>query len=249
MAYQDITIGTENGGAGDTPFVAWTKAKAMFTELYTLTAVSVTGATSLTSSALGKVHLCSGTSADYTVDLPTAVGNEGVIIFKGINALTKVVTIAGSGGELIDGESSRKISTDGMLSLMSDGSNWVVVNEVGSWIPYTPVLGGFSADPSFTRTDFWRVGKLCTVRIINNASGTSNATTKTITGPFNAAEVSHGFASVVLNAGTIQTTPGVVRTRLASATMDIYRNNDLGTTAWTNSGNCVYALYITYRIA
>ena len=35
MSYQDITIGTANAGGGDTPFSAWTKAKAMFTELYT----------------------------------------------------------------------------------------------------------------------------------------------------------------------------------------------------------------------
>lgn len=249
MAYQEVVIGTANAGNGDTPFDAWTKTKSNIEELYGLAPVSITGATSLTSSALGKVHLCSGTSADYTVDLPTAVGNEGVIIFKGINALTKVVTIAGSGGQTIDGESSRTISTDGMIAVMSDGSNWVVVNEVGSWIPYTPVLAGWSADPTFARTDFWRVGKLITVRIINSTSGTSNATTKTITGPFNAAEASHGSLLVVVNNGTAQTTPGVARTRVGSSTIDLYRNNDLGSTAWTSSGNCSIAMYITYRMA
>lgn len=34
MAQQNITIGTANAGGGDTPFAAWTKAQANFTELY-----------------------------------------------------------------------------------------------------------------------------------------------------------------------------------------------------------------------
>ncbi len=34
MSQQNITIGTANAGAGDTPFTAWTKTQANFTDLY-----------------------------------------------------------------------------------------------------------------------------------------------------------------------------------------------------------------------
>lgn len=230
------------------------KINENFVELYAAidaaAPTSITGAISLDATAFGKIHLCSGTSADYAVDLPTAVGNSGrSLILKGIGALTKVVTIQGVSGQLIDGESTRKFSSEGSFTLISDGTGWHILNEVGSWIPYTPVVTGFSADPTYIRTDYWRVGKLCTVRIVGSASGTSNATTKTITVPFNAAEISHGTCTVVINGGTVATTPGVCATRASSATMDVYRNSDLGTTTWTASGNARYNLSVTYRIA
>lgn len=235
---------------GETGLVIRTKINDQFTELYGLAVTTITGATSLDAGDLGATHVLTGTSADYTVDLPTAVGNSGTsIAFKGSSALTKVVTIAGSSGQTIDGEASRKISTSGLIILMSDGSNWIVMNEVGSWIPYTPVLAGFSADPTFTRTDYFRVGKLCTLRIISLASGTSNATTKTITAPFNAAEVCHGICQIVINNTTVATTPGLCATTASSNVINVYRNNDVGTTAWTASGGCRYNLNLTYRIA
>lgn len=229
------------------------KMNANFVELYAAIDAaapeSITGAESLDATAFGKIHLCSGTTVDYTIDLPTAAGNSGKsLILKGIGALTKVVTIQGVSGQLIDGESTRKFSSEGSFTLISDGTGWHILNEVGSWIPYTPVLTGYSADPTFLRTDYWRVGKLCTVRITSSASGTSNATTKTITVPFNSAEISHGVCTVIVN-GTVATTPGVCATRVASATMDVYRNNDLGTTAWTASGNSRFNCQVTYRIA
>lgn len=247
MAYQEI-LAVDTLDEGRVKINS--QMQALHTAIDATSPVSITGATSLDGAALGKIHLCSGTSADYTVDLPTAVGNGGQsLILKGIAALTKVVTIQGVSGQLIDGESTRKFSSEGSFTLMSDGADWQIINEVGSWIPYTPVVGGFSADPTFLRTDYWRVGKLCTVRIVSNASGTSNATTKTCTAPFNAAEVCHGTATLVINGGTAQTAPGVVATRVGSATMDVFRNSDLGSTAWTALGNCRFTLSVTFRIS
>lgn len=241
MAYQEI-LETDNMPTGTA------KMKNNFEELYSFTVVSITGAGSLTSTAMGKIHLCTGTSADYTVDLPTAVGNEGVIIFKGADALTKVVTIAGSSGQTIDGESTRKISTNGMISVLSDGANWVVINEVGSWIPYTPVLAGWSVDPAISRSSYFRVGKLCKIHFTTSANGTSNATTKTITGPFNAdGALVVGITLANVNNGTAATTPGLVISRAGSNIFDIYR--DLTAATWTNSGNCRVSFMIEYKIA
>jgi hypothetical protein len=241
MAYQEV-LAADNLNEGRT------KINENFVELYAITTVSVTGATSLTSSALGKIHICTGTSADYTVDLPTAVGNEGCIIIKGAAALTKIVTIQGTGGQTIDGESDRKIAATGMISVLSDGSNWVVIQEVGSWISYTPVLGGWSADPTIDRSVYFRVGKMVTVQIHTSANGTSNATTKTFTVPFNAAGPTQiGVMSFHVNAGTTATSPGICITRVAANTVDMYTNT--AAAAWTNSGNCRFNVTLNYVMA
>ncbi len=212
-----------------------------------LTIVSVTGTTSLDATAFNKIHNCTGTSADYPVDLPTAVGNTGgSLAIKGNSALTKVVTIQGVSGQLIDGEANRKLSTDGLIVVVSDGTNWIVVNEVGSWIPYTPVWGGFDVDPTITRADYFREGKMCRARIVINGAGTSGTTTFTVTGPFVAAEVSRAPTTVVVNGGTTQAGPGVARTRIGENTIDMYRDATFGT--WTGSSTKRADLDITYRI-
>jgi hypothetical protein len=212
-----------------------------------LTIVSVTGTASLDATAFSKIHNCTGTATDYTLDLPTAVGNEGgSLAIKGNSALTKVVTIQGVSGQLIDGEANRKLSTDGLFVLLSDGANWIVINEVGSWIPYTPTWGGFDIDPTIVRADYFRVGKLCRARVIINGSGTSGATHFTLTVPFIAAEVSRAPTTLVLNAGTTQTGPGLAILRSGQNTVDMYRDATAGT--WTASGNKRADLDITFRI-
>ena len=76
-----------------------------FDELYSsvenVTKVLVTGTLAMDATAFGKWHSCSGTSGDYTITLPTAVGNEGKMIFftgdPDIAVLSKLVTIDGDG--------------------------------------------------------------------------------------------------------------------------------------------------------
>lgn len=241
MAYQEIL-------SNDTLNEGRQKMNAMTLELYSFDIVSITGATSLTSTAFGKIHVCTGTSADYTVDLPTAVGNEGCIIIKGAAALTKVVTVQGTGGQTIDGESDRKIGATGMISVISDGANWVVVQEVGSWIPYTPTLAGYSADPTIVRSAYFRVGKMIHFHFTTGSSGTSNATTKTITLPFNApSAVVIGMTLANINNGTVATTPGLVVSRAGSNIADVYR--DLSLAVWTASSTSRFSFNIVYHMA
>lgn len=221
------------------------KVNANFVDVQNITTASVTGAASLDATAFNKLHLLSGTSADYTVDLPTAVGNAGgIVAFKGVAALTKVITLAGVSGQTIDAEANRKISTLGLIVLMSDGTNWTVVNEVGSWINYTPVYTGFSADPTHFQTEYFRQGKLCTVKIISLASGTSNASTFTITLPFNAANLSYGVCEITFEGSTA--TIGVIATRSSSNIADIYKTI-VGST-WATSGNKRASFTLTYKM-
>lgn len=97
------------------------------------TEVSITGATTLTSTAFGKMHVCSGTSADYTVKLPTATGNAGKTIgFRMSSALTKLVTIQRSdsdtsGTGLIDTAASRVMWAQESAILLCDGTTWTKI--------------------------------------------------------------------------------------------------------------------------
>lgn len=89
------------------------------------TPVSVTGTTALSSSAFGKLHVCSGTSANYTVTLPDPASSAGKLIgFRMAPGLTRLVTIAQHASELIDGAASRVLWASETALLLSDGTNW-----------------------------------------------------------------------------------------------------------------------------
>lgn len=211
--------------------------------------VSITGATTLDSTAFGKMHICTGTTSAYTIGLPTAVGNaDKSIAFKGdADGLTVNVTIDGNSGETIDDEDSRQFNAGGLFVILSDGTNWHVVAEVGSWVTYTPVWTGLSADPVMSEAKYWRTGKNCIVQWRSGTDGTSNATTKTITFPFNAYSVIQ-FASVtsVRNNGTTQTGPGYLQTRANSNVVDLFR--DAQSLAWTASGGFRASGTVIYQV-
>lgn len=107
------------------------KLNPMLIEIYAAllatTQVSVTGADTLTSSAYGKTHLLSGTTADYTLNLPTAVTFEGQsIAFKGVPGLTKLVTLDAFSTQTIDGSLTLDMYPGRSVILASDGSNWII---------------------------------------------------------------------------------------------------------------------------
>jgi hypothetical protein len=90
--------------------------------------VLITGATTLTSSAFGKLHICSGTTADYTVTLPAVSGNTGKIIGLRMSpALTKLVTIDGDGAETIDGANTRVMWAQEVAWLYCNGVTWTKI--------------------------------------------------------------------------------------------------------------------------
>lgn len=66
--------------------------------------VSVTGATTAT---ISKMHTCSGTSANYTVSLPSTSGNAKKLVgLRMLPGLTKLVTIDAGAGVTIGGKST-----------------------------------------------------------------------------------------------------------------------------------------------
>lgn len=91
-----------------------------------LETVSVTGATTLTSSAFGRMHHCTGTSADYPVTLPPVSGNSGKYIgFIMAAGLTRFVTLDGNASETIDGALTRVMWAQETALLYCDGSTWI----------------------------------------------------------------------------------------------------------------------------
>lgn len=106
------------------------------------TEISVTGTATAT---LGRMHVCSGTSADYTVTLPTAASQSGKVIgFRMSSALTRFVTIDGNASETIDGALTRVMWANEVAILRSDGSNWHKI--AGKSIPLSAHISRRSAD-------------------------------------------------------------------------------------------------------
>jgi len=137
----DATWATPSGSASDM--------------LSTLTAseIGVTGATTAT---ISRMHVCSGTSADYTVTLPAVSGNTGKLIgFRMATALTKSVTLDGNGSETIDGATTRLMRAGDSANLLCDGSAWFKV--AGNTIPLACRIYRTSSQGSFTNVTVIKV--------------------------------------------------------------------------------------------
>ena len=90
--------------------------------------IAVTAATTLTSTAFGKMHVCSGTTADYAIGLPAASGNAGKIIgFRMASGLTRLVTLDANVSELIDGTLTRIMWAQEAAILLCDGTGWIKI--------------------------------------------------------------------------------------------------------------------------
>jgi hypothetical protein len=84
--------------------------------------ISITGAATAT---LNRMHVCSGTSVDYTVTLPPASGNAGAFVgLRMASGLTKLVTVDGNAAETINGATTRVFWANESVTLICDGANW-----------------------------------------------------------------------------------------------------------------------------
>ena len=103
---------------------------------------SITGTTTISSalSSMGKYYVCSGTSSNYTVTLPTIDSTyDGYTIgFRMDGALTKLVTITGTGTQTIDGTLARVMWTSETCILQARGSKWYKLS--GRTIPFTSLV-------------------------------------------------------------------------------------------------------------
>ena len=97
---------------------------------------SITGTTTLTTASLGLLNICTGTSANYTVTLPSSSSSSGKSIgfqMGTASTLTKLVTITAAGSDTIDGSTTRIMWSNETAVLFSDGTNWYKMS--GKTIP------------------------------------------------------------------------------------------------------------------
>lgn len=111
--------------------------------------ISVTGATTAT---VGRMHVCSdsGSPANYTLALPSAVGQAGRLIgVRMSTGLTRLVTLDGDDAETIDGAQTRVMWAGESALLLCDGTGWTKI--AGRSVPFycevahgggQPVTGG-----------------------------------------------------------------------------------------------------------
>jgi lysophospholipase L1-like esterase len=123
---------------GDGTWAAASGTGDMFANMVN-TVVSVTTTTTLTTTAFAKLHVCTGTTADYTVTLPAVSGNTGKFIgFRMSGALTKFVTLDANASETIDGSLTRLMWANETAIIYCDGTTWTKIS--GKSLPMTAVL-------------------------------------------------------------------------------------------------------------
>lgn len=93
--------------------------------------VSVTGTTTLTTSAIGTMQVVSGSST-FALTFPTAVGNAGATIgVRCDSGYTGLVTLTGNSGQIFAGIAGLVMYKNESAVWKSDGSNWVRVGGAG----------------------------------------------------------------------------------------------------------------------
>lgn len=122
---------------------------------------------------LNKMHVCSGTTADYTVTLPPVAGNAGKIIGVRMSmSLTKYVTVKGDGTELIDGTNTRLMWAGESAILLCDGVVWSkiagkTIGMIGRLYNTNAIsfAAGTAVKIDTNATDFGNLGDTATKRI------------------------------------------------------------------------------------
>lgn len=90
--------------------------------ILTAAEIAVTTTATLT---LGRMHVCSGTTADYTVTLPTVASNAGKFLGLRIApGCTRWITLKGNASENIDGVNTRLMWAHESAILFCDGVTW-----------------------------------------------------------------------------------------------------------------------------
>lgn len=99
--------------------------------------VSVTGTITLDASAFGRMHVISGTSADYSITLPAVSGNADKFVgfrVAPVASASKIYSLDGNSTETIDEALTLPLWANESVFLLCNGSAWVQV--AGKSIPH-----------------------------------------------------------------------------------------------------------------
>lgn len=88
-------------------------------------ALAVTVKTAAYTAAVNDLVLCNATGAAFTVTLPASPAANAVVAVKKIDTTTNIVTVVGSGGTTIDGDTTLTLNAPRSGATMQyDGTNW-----------------------------------------------------------------------------------------------------------------------------
>lgn len=153
-----------------------TKDKLASGAMANLTVTSKSATYTVTTS--DQVNLGDASGGAFTYTLPTAVGNEGLILsFKKTDSSTNAITIDGNGSETIDGVATSLLNNQyDTLKIISDGANWHIIdtNEVRMYSgKYDPLTGFGSTNtfiPYYTNATFANTLNTSPVTIANSSA-------------------------------------------------------------------------------
>lgn len=120
----------------------------------------------------------------------------------------------------------------------------------GAWINYTPTFGGFSAAPTGYIARYIQIGKTVVCNVIMPNTGTSNATTFTVSAPVVAATLANNkwaTSAQISDNSTAIAALGIAQITSGSSIINIYKDNTAP--AWTASGGKSSNFVLTYEAA
>jgi hypothetical protein len=175
--------------------------------------VAITGTVTLTSAAFGRMHVISGTTANYTITLPAVSGNAGQIIgfrVAPIASATRIYTLDGNSTETIDAATTRMLWAHEVAILLCDGTEW---NKIGGHsVPMACILRRETTQ-SIANTTWTQI--VMTTSVSDNTSslavplGNTTSGRAVIIRPGNYA--AQGFASLSGVTAGVETNGGVVK--------------------------------------
>lgn len=196
-----------------------------------------------------------------TTDLSTATGNlvhitgtTTITSFGTVQAGTKIdlvfdnaLILTNSANIILPNSLNIQTAANDIAELVSEGGGvWRLLRYQrynDSWKTYSPTLTGWSVVPTGFTARYILNGKTCMISFNSTGSGTSNATSITMTLPFVAASIDMSAFPYALDNGTACTAGGI--TTAGSNVINILKN---GTTSWTSSGSKRVFGIIIYQI-
>lgn len=116
--------------------------------------ISISSISSATTASTHDLYLCDASSAAFTLTLPAAASNTGKIYrIKKTDSSGNAVTVDGNASETIDGETTYLVTVqNGFVDIVSDGTNWQIINRGGRRIE-TKYVAGDTTDGDISEID------------------------------------------------------------------------------------------------
>jgi hypothetical protein len=189
---------------------------------------------------IGDYHHITGTTTIASFGMAPA-GYKNFLVFDGVLILTNSANI------ILPNSLNIQTAANDIAELVSEGGGvWRLMRYQrysDTWTTYSPTLTGFSVKPTGFTARYILNGKTCMISFNSTGSGTSNATSITMTLPFVAASIDMSAFPYALDNGTVCTAGGI--TTAGSNVINILKN---GAASWTSSGSKRVFGIIIYQI-